>query len=412
MDYGLIGEKLTHSFSKDIHAALADYTYELKELSPDELSGFMTARTFRAINVTIPYKQAVIPYLDGIDPTAAAIGAVNTVVNRGGRLIGYNTDFAGMQRLCRHVGLSLNGKKVLSLGSGGTSKTAAALARAEGARAIHRVSRRAQEGCITYADALAAHTDADIIINTTPCGMYPQTDAQPIDLAAFAQLEGVVDAIYNPLRSRLVQQAQARGIKASGGLYMLVAQAAVAVEHFTGSVIDDDAIARVHRAIRNDKRNCVLIGMPSCGKSTLGKRLAARLGMDFIDTDDLIRARAGKSIPAIFDEMGEAGFRAIEAAVIRDIENVQRTVIATGGGAVLRAENRAALRANGKLLFLDRPLEALMTTADRPLSGTADKLKQRYAERYGLYCATADERIDCVQNIEANLRRMEERFLK
>ncbi len=412
MDYGCIGEKLSHSFSKDIHANLADYTYELKELSPDEVGAFLTARDFRAINVTIPYKQTVIPYLDEIDPTAAAIGAVNTIVHRDGKLCGYNTDFAGMEKLCGRVGVTLKDKKVLILGSGGTSKTAYALATAHGAREVYRVSRRAQESCITYTDALATHTDADIIINTTPCGMFPQPDAQPLDLSAFPSLSGVIDAIYNPLRSRLVQQAHTRGIKASGGLYMLVAQAAVAVEHFTGTAIDDTRIERVYRTVRNQKRNYVLIGMPSCGKSTLGKRLANRLNMAFIDTDDLIRARTGKSIPAIFDEVGEEGFRDIESAVIRDLESTQHTVIATGGGAILREENRTALRANGMLLFLDRPLEALITTADRPLSGTADKLRQRYHERYSLYCATADDTVDCVPNIEANLRQMEERFLK
>ncbi len=412
MDYGCIGEKLSHSFSKDIHAALADYTYELKELAPDEVGAFMTARDFRAINVTIPYKQTVIPYLDEIDPTAAAIGAVNTVVNRDGRLFGYNTDFSGMERLCRRIGITLAGKKVLILGSGGTSKTALALATAHGAREVYRVSRRAQDGCITYDEALAAHTDAAVIINTTPCGMFPQSDAQPIDLAAFPHLDGVVDAIYNPLRSRLVQQAAARGIKAGGGLYMLVAQAAVAVEHFTDNAVSDKTIDDVYRCIRDKKRNCVLVGMPSCGKSTLGKLLAERLGMDFVDTDDLIRERTGKTIPAIFDEVGEAGFRDIEAAVIRDIETVHHTVIATGGGAILREDNVAALRANGKILFLDRPLDALMTTADRPLSGTADKLRRRYEERYDIYCRVADERIPCVPDKAANVREMEARFLK
>ncbi len=412
MEYGLIGETLTHSFSKTVHPLLADYSYELCELTPDRLGDFLAARDFRGINVTIPYKQAVIPYLDEIDPTAAAIGAVNTIVNRDGRLVGYNTDVDGLAHLCRYTGVSLQDKKVLILGSGGTSKTALALATAQGARTVHRVSRRAQDGCITYAAAGAGHTDAEVIINTTPCGMFPHTDEQPLDLAPFTQLTGVIDAVYNPLRTRLVQQAQARSIKASGGLYMLVAQAAIAAQHFTGRTIDERTIARVYRTIRNQKRNCVLIGMPSCGKSTLGRHLATRLGMAFVDTDDLIRARAGKSIPAIFDEVGEQGFRDIETAVIRDIEALEHTVIATGGGAILRAQNRASLRANGQVLFLDRPLDQLITTADRPLSGTADKLRQRYDERYDIYCATADATVDCVPNIEANLRQLEERLLK
>ncbi len=412
MKYGLIGETLTHSFSKVVHPLLADYAYDLYELTPDQLGDFLTARDFCGVNVTIPYKQAVIPYLDEIDPNAAAIGAVNTIVNRDGKLVGYNTDFDGMAYLCRHIGVSLRRAKVLILGSGGTSKTALALAAAQGAKEIHRVSRRAQDGCITYADAMAHHTDTDIIINTTPCGMFPHADEQPLDLTPFTQLQGVIDAVYNPLRTRLVQQAQALDIKAAGGLYMLVAQAAVASQHFTGKSIDERTIARVYRTLRNQKRNCVLIGMPSCGKSTLGKRLAARLGMNFVDTDSLIRERTGKSIPALFDEVGEQGFRDIEAAIIQDCESLEHTVIATGGGAILREQNRTHLRANGLVMFLDRPLDQLITTADRPLSGTADKLRQRYEERYDIYCATADVTIACEQNIEANLRQLEKRFLK
>ncbi len=410
MEYGCIGEKLSHSFSKEIHACLAEYDYVIREIPRGELAAFMTAREFRAINVTIPYKQDVIPYLDEIDPVATAIGAVNTIVNRGGKLYGYNTDFAGMSALLRRAGIDPAGKKVLILGSGGTSKTAVAVAHALDAREIIRVSRTAKVDCLSYEDALSNHADADILINTTPSGMYPEPNAQPLDLAKFPHLIGVVDAIYNPLRSRLVRQAQNLGIPATGGLYMLVAQAAVAVEHFLGTTVSEEKVEKVYRKILGNKQNLVLIGMPGCGKTTLGKQLATRRGMNFVDTDDLIRERAGCDIPTIFAKHGEAGFRDLESAVIRSLESVQHTVIATGGGAILQDENVNVLRGNGRLCFLDRPLEALATSTDRPLSSNSDLLRQRYNERYDLYCAVADFTVDCVSNMEHNIRLMEEGF--
>lgn len=412
MDYGCIGEKLSHSFSKEIHAHLADYNYEIREIERDNLADFMTAREFKAINVTIPYKQNVIPFLDEIEPIAADIGAVNTIVNRNGKLYGYNTDFAGMRALLQRAEIHPAGKKVLILGSGGTSKTAIAVANALGAREIVRVSRSAKEDCITYEDALSGHTDAQIIINTTPCGMFPEPNAQPIDLARFPQLVGVADAIYNPLRSRLVRQAEALGIPATGGLYMLVAQAAFAVEHFLGTTVSEEKVEQVYCTILGDKQNLVLVGMPGCGKTTLGKLFAQKHGMAFVDTDDLIREQAGTDIPTIFAEHGETAFRDIESAVIRSLECAQHTVIATGGGAILRGENVNVLRANGKICFLDRALDAIAATADRPLSANRNLLQQRYHERYDLYCVAADITVNCVTDIEQNILLMEEGFLK
>lgn len=412
MDYGCIGEKLSHSFSKEIHALLADYHYEIREIPRDKLNAFMTARDFKAINVTIPYKQDVMPFLDEIEPIAAAIGAVNTIVNRHGKLYGYNTDFEGMRALLRRADIDPTGKKVLILGSGGTSKTAVAVATALGAREIFRVSRTAKDDCITYEDALSNHADAQIIINTTPCGMFPEPNAQPIDLARFPHLVGVVDAIYNPLRSRLVRQAMSLGIPATGGLYMLVAQAAFAVEHFLGTTVSGNTVEEVYRTIRNDKQNLVLVGMPGCGKTTLGKLFAQKHGMAVIDTDDLIREQVGTDIPTIFAERGEVAFRDIESAVIRSLESSQHTVIATGGGAILREVNINVLQANGKICFLDRPLDAIAATADRPLSANRELLQQRYNERYALYCAAADFTIGCVADMGQNIQLMEEGFLK
>ena len=403
MEYGCIGEHLTHSFSKEIHNCLADYDYEIKEIPKDKLDAFMTAADFRAINVTIPYKQAVIPHLHWISDTAKKIGAVNTVVNRNGKLYGYNTDFFGMTALIEKNGIELENKKVLILGSGGTSKTAHAVAESLGAREIYIVSRQAGKGLITYAEVYKSHTDAEVIINTTPVGMFPNPEAQPIDLGKFSRLLGVVDAIYNPLRSRLVLEAQALGIKATGGLYMLVAQAAYAVETFIEKPLSRDEIDAVYGELLKQKQNIVLTGMPGSGKSTIGKKISKQTGRPFIDTDALIVEKAGKTIPEIFEELGEAGFRKIESEVIREVSTLGGYIIATGGGAILKRENISNLKANGRIHYIDRPLSWLTATSDRPLSSNPEDLKKRYHERYDMYSATADRRISAVDNINKNV---------
>ena len=394
LSYGCIGEHLPHSFSKEIHGQIGGYAYELKELTPEELSAFMTARHFRGINVTIPYKQAVIPFLDGIDDTAKAIGAVNTIVNRDGKLYGFNTDLDGLTRLIRRIGLELSGRKVLIPGAGGTSRTAAFAADMLGAREVYRISRTGREGSLTYEQALSYHADADIILNTTPCGMYPEPDAQPLPLDPFRRLEGVADVIYNPLRSRLVLDARSRGVPAEGGLYMLVAQAVRASEHFLDTVYPDDLTERIYSRILRQKENIVLIGMPGSGKSAVGKILAKRTGLPFADTDQLITEKAGKAIPDIFREDGEPAFRDLESAVIRELSMRGGQIISTGGGAVLRPGNVTALRQNGRLFWLNRDPDALVPTGDRPLADTADKMKRLWLEREPVYRAVADEIIN------------------
>lgn len=392
--YGCIGEKLKHSFSKEIHNELTDYDYRIIEVERERLGEFATKGEFAAINVTIPYKEMIMPYLYSIDEHAKSIGAVNTVVNRDGRLYGYNTDFYGMSRLLAHAGISVLGKKVLILGTGGTSKTAYAVANAEGAREVVRVSRTGREGASTYEEMYERHTDAEVIINTTPEGMYPNIFGKAVDINRFPSLCGVVDAVYNPLRTPMILEAKKRGIAAEGGLYMLVAQAVRASEIFIDTTYAETECERVYRKIVSDKENIVLIGMPGCGKSTVGKVLAKALGRKLIDTDKLIVERAGKDIPTIFQESGEVEFRRLEAEVINDIAKETGVIIATGGGAVLRAENVDALRENGRLYFIDRPLERLIPTANRPLSSTREDITRRYEERYGIYTAAADVRID------------------
>lgn len=389
MTYGCIGEKLGHSFSREIHQRLADYTYELKELTPEELVAFMEEKAFSAINVTIPYKQDVIPYLYEISPQAKAIGAVNTIVNRDGKLYGYNTDFFGMRALIRRAGIDPAGKKVLILGSGGTSRTARAVAQDLNAREILVVSRTGNEG-ITYEDARIHHADAEIIVNTTPCGMYPNIRTVPLNIDDYPCLEGVVDAVYNPLRTELVMQAAERGIPAVCGLYMLVAQAAFAVEFFLDTTVPAEKIEAVYRSMVAEKQNIVLTGMPGSGKSTVGKLLAQKLGKTFMDTDTLLTERAGRTPAEIINSEGEPAFRDLESAVIRDAAAETGCIIATGGGAILRDENIKELKRNGRLYFLDRPLSEILPTDDRPLSGNREQLEKRYQERYQRYCDTAD----------------------
>ena len=388
--YGCIGEHLPHSFSREIHGEIGSYAYDLKELTPEELPGFMTARSFRGINVTIPYKQAVIPFLDEIDETARASGAVNTVVNRDGKLYGYNTDLYGLTRLIRRIGLDLSGKKVLVLGTGGTSRTASYAAEKLGARVVYRVSRTSREGSLSYEDVLLNHTDAEIILNTTPCGMFPKPAEQPLSLEPFTRLEGVADAIYNPLRSRLVLDARSRGIPAEGGLYMLVAQAVRASELFLDTSYPEDLTDRIYNAILRRKENLVLIGMPGSGKSAVGKILTETTGKPLADTDLLIVEKAGKPIPEIFREDGEPAFRDLESEIIRELSLQGGQVISTGGGAVLRPENVTLLRQNGRLFWLDRDPDCLVPTDDRPLADTSEKMKKLYQEREPVYRASAD----------------------
>lgn len=393
MKYGLIAQKLSHSFSKEIHGKLFDYEYQLRELAPEDVDAFMRQREFTAINVTLPYKETVIPYLDEISETARSIGAVNTIVNRGGKLFGDNTDFSGMVALIRYAGIDLKDKKVLVLGSGGTSKTAKAVARHLGCKEVYRVSRSGRDGCITYEDAIAQHSDAQILINTTPCGMYPNIDEAAVQITDYPALEGVVDAVYNPLRSKLVSDALEKGIPAVGGLYMLVAQAVYAAEKFVNQAVPEEKIEEIYRQMMAQKENIVLIGMPGCGKTTVGKALAEALGAEFIDTDEEIVKQEGREIPQIFATEGEKHFRDLETAAIRQVAARQHAVISTGGGAVLRKENVRLLGQNGRIYFIDRPLEDLESTPDRPLSSNRQALEQRFKERYDIYLASCHKHI-------------------
>ncbi|MGN0517737.1 MAG: shikimate kinase [Acutalibacteraceae bacterium] len=393
MQYGLIGEHLGHSYSREIHEKIADYKYELLELKPDELGDFLTKKEFCGINVTIPYKQAVIPYLDEVSEMAESIGAVNTIVNKNGRLYGYNTDFAGMRELIRYANIDIKDKKIMILGTGGTSKTAHAVVQSLGAKDIIHVSRRIGENAVTYDDAIKLHTDIQVIVNTTPVGMYPNENNKPIDIEHFKQLEGIVDAVYNPLQTNLVLDGKARNISACGGLYMLAAQAVWASALFLDKDIEQSLIDKAFNLVMEQKENIVLIGMPTSGKTTVGKLLAEISQKKFYDTDRVITKKIG-TISDYITQNGEPAFRAVEREVITEAARLSGRIIATGGGAVLDPENVLALKRNGILVFLDRSLNNLKAAPDRPLSSDINRLAKLYEVRYPIYKNAADICVD------------------
>ena len=406
MEYGLLGEKLGHSFSPQIHRALAGYDYMLLPTPPEEVEPLLRGRNFRGLNVTIPYKQVVIPLCDEVEPRAAAIGAVNTIVNRNGRLMGYNTDIDGLIYLARRAGVDMAGKKVVILGSGGTSHTAQAAARALGAGEIVVISRH---GADNY-ENLSRHADAQVLINTTPVGMYPNCGQAAVDLSAFPRLTGVLDVVYNPLRTALILAAEERGIPCSGGLPMLLAQAWRAAERFTGEDIPESRVEAVLRELTAAQQNVVLIGMPGCGKTTVGEALARRLGKTFVDVDGEIVRSAGMSIPDIFAREGEEGFRRRESQAVRAAGSRTGCVISTGGGVVTRWENLPPLRQNGVIVHLLRSLSALPSTG-RPLS-QRPPAEELWRQRSPLYAAFADCTADNNGPLEATLDQIEKELTK
>lgn len=384
MKCGLLGEKLGHSYSPQIHSHLGSYSYELFEKKPEELAEFLKNGDFSGLNVTIPYKKAVIEYCDELSPRAKSLGAVNTIVRRtDGSLIGHNTDFFGFDLMVSSSGLDVKGKKALVLGSGGASNTAAALLEEKGANVVI-ISRKGQNN---YQN-LDLHADASLIVNATPVGMYPNVGVSPLNLDLFPKLEGVLDLLFNPSRSKLLLDAEKRGIVAVNGLLMLVAQAKESAEWFTGCAIPDETIPSIHKALKNQMENIVLIGMPGCGKSTIGQALAARLNRKFLDADLEIACAAGMDIPKIFAEKGENGFRELETKVLSDLGKRSGLVIATGGGCITREANYPLLHQNSKIFWIQRDINCLPTDG-RPLS-RAGKLHEMYQIRKPMYEKFAD----------------------
>lgn len=406
MRYGLIGEKLGHSFSKIIHEKLADYTYDLIPLSLEELDVFMREKEFSAINVTIPYKETVIPYLDEVDPKAAKMGAVNTVVQRNGKLFGYNTDYFGFRYMLEHNHIQIAGKKVLVLGRGGASKAVIAVLEDMGAAEIHTIYYKIAEDSISYETCYTLHTDAQVIVNTTPVGMYPNSGHTPIDLTPFTNLEAVADVVYNPLRTRLVLDAEEKGCQAIGGLEMLVGQAKYAVEIFLDQSLPEDSIDVVYKDLMAERRNLVLIGMSGCGKSTLGKLAAEKLGKTFVDTDAEIIKRIGMSIADYFAAYGEDSFRKVETEVVQEISTQNNLVISTGGGVIKNPENIRWLKGNGTVIWIQRDPELLESGNGRPLVPDQEAVRRLYKERLPLYTAAAETIIENDGNEEDALQKI------
>lgn len=386
---GLLGEKLGHSYSPQIHSMLADYEYKLFEKSPEELEDFLKSGEFDGLNVTIPYKKAVMPYCTELSPTAAQIGSVNTIVRRSdGSLYGDNTDALGFENLIVHNGIEVKGKKALVLGTGGASVTAQAVLKNLGASEVVVISRRGEDNY----ENIAKHADAEIIANTTPVGMYPNNGKAAVDLTQFPKLSGVLDVVYNPARTALLLQAERLGIPCAGGLYMLVSQAKRSCELFTGKGIPDSEIDRIERVLSHQMQNIVIIGMPGSGKTTVSTMLAEKLGRKIFDTDTIVSENAGMTIPEIFAAQGEAGFRRLETEATAEVGKLSGNIISTGGGVVTVAENYELLHQNGVIVWIERDTNKLARDG-RPISLSSD-LNELYAARLPLYDRFADIKAD------------------
>ncbi len=412
MEYGLIGARLGHSFSKPIHEALnPGASYELHPLPEEEQArAFLSDRQFSGINVTIPYKRLVMEYCDEIAPAAKAIGAVNTVTNRNGRLCGYNTDYDGFLEMASSAGIDFEGRRVLILGTGGTARTVHAAVTEKGAAHVHHASHSGTHGALTYEQAVQQGGSFDILVNTTPVGMYPDCDAAPVDLKDFPYLCGVLDVVYNPLKTELLCAAKERGIPHAGGLRMLVAQAFYAQQYFQQKTLDRARMDEIYRQLVADRANLVLVGMPSSGKSTVGRLCAALLNKKFVDADEVLEQRAGKPISEILRPGEETAFRDLEEQVTADLAKEGGCVIATGGGVVLREQNVRRLRRGGAVIWLDRPLEALEHGGSRPLSATPEALKEQWRVRRPLYEAAAHAAVKNNASAQETAQKIKEIF--
>ena len=386
---GLLGEKLGHSYSPQIHAMLADYEYKLYERSREELDSFLRSGDWDGLNVTIPYKKAVVSYCAELSDMARRLGSVNTIVRRpDGSLYGDNTDAYGFEKLVRRSGIQVAGKKALVLGSGGASVTVCAVLEKLGAREVIVISRSGENNY----DNISIHADAEIIANTTPVGMYPKNGGSPVDLSLFPKCKGVLDVVYNPARTALILQAESLELPCASGLYMLVAQAKRSSEQFAGTEIADSEIERIERRLRLDMQNIVLVGMPGSGKSTVAAMLSKALNRPVYESDKYIEEREGRSIPDIFAADGEEYFREKETAALAELGKLSGAVLSTGGGCVTREENFPLLHQNGVIVWIKRDT-GVLDKSGRPLS-LSGSLEEMYRRRKPMYARFADLEVD------------------
>ncbi len=404
--YGLLGERLPHSFSPQIHNAMGNMDYTLFEVAPEALGEFMSTRNFKGINVTIPYKKAVIPYLDVLSPEAEKIGAVNTITVREGKLYGYNTDYFGFQYMLEKSGITVENKKCLVLGNGGASLTVQAVLKDKGAKEVVVVSRKAENNY----DNIHKHFDSEIIVNTTPVGMYPDNLQTLVNLDDFKNLSGVLDVVYNPLKTKIILDATERDIPYATGLAMLVAQAKKAHELFFDTQLDTSVCEKIENDLTMQMCNIVLIGMAGCGKSTVGRVLAERLNKALVDTDDLVEQAENKSIPEIFSQKSEEYFRQCETEAVKTAGKGKAQIIATGGGVVTKPENYKPLKQNGILIFINRDPD-LLPANGRPLS-QIHGVKALYEKRMPLYRRFADIEIDGNGTVEEVAERIVQEICK
>lgn len=380
---GILGEHLSHSFSPFIHSYLCDYSYDIYEVAPDDLESFMKNNDLDAWNVTIPYKKAVIPFLDYISPEAKVIGAVNLIIKKNGKLYGYNTDYFGFEYMLESSGVDIKGKKVVLFGTGGASVALRAVLEDKKAGSI--VSIGIEDNTKEY---VSLHSDASVIVNATPVGMYPNNRKAVTDISLFDSLEAVLDIVYNPMHTEIMLNAEEKGITAIGGLSMLVAQAVKGAEIFTGEKFDKDTTEKIISKIALSTQNIILIGMPSSGKSSVGDLLASKLERPFFDADEEFEKMHGITPATAITSLGEDKFRLMEQEVIASLGKMSGAVIATGGGAVTRKENYPSLHQNGIIIFIERDIDKL-STEGRPLS-KAGALQELYEHRKEAYFRFAD----------------------
>lgn len=399
MRCGLLGRTLKHSYSPLIHGKLGDYSYELFEKEPEELDDFLKNGDFHGLNVTIPYKKDVVKYCAELSPLAQELGSVNTLLRRpDGSLYGDNTDAWGFEQMAKALPVDYRGKKALVLGSGGASVTVQAVLKHLGCQVVV-ISRHGEDNY----ENIHRHADAQVLVNATPVGTYPQVGVRPVDLDRLPNLEAVLDLVYNPAKTALILDAEARKIPFSNGLPMLVGQAARSSMIWTGENLSTSLVHHVYNFVKGSMENLILIGMPGCGKSTIGQKLAQRLGRSFVDTDVDIVDKVG-NIPAYFVEFGESQFRLVETEVLARVCKESGRVIATGGGCVTREENYNLLHQNGTIIWIQRPLEEL-SSEGRPLS-QRDGVEALYQQRKGLYERFADVIVENRGDVEDVVERI------